>query len=1006
MMQKLTFHKSLKVLHDGCEAPHAYFIPYHNEKSSIVGNRADSRFFKSLCGEWDSVYFKTPSEIPDFTEKDFSPEWQKLTVPMNWQMALDRGYDVPNYTNIRYPFPCDPPHVPDNNPSMLYRRFFNISSADYLEGKEVFINFEGVDSCFYLYVNNVYVAYSQVSHMTSEINITDYVVKGRNELKVLVFKWCDGSYLEDQDMWRYSGIFREVFLLFRSKERIVDIDIKATPDSSLENGNLSVSFLTNGSPEISWRLLDIYSNEIASGTGDISLTVPSPMLWSDELPCLYKLLISCKDEYIAQNVGFRRIEVIDKVIYVNGEKVKFKGVNRHDSHHLLGHATPLEHMLNDIHIMKRHNVNMVRTSHYPNDPRFTELCDKYGIYVVDEADLESHGMAEVGLENALTNSPDWTEAYLDRARRMYERDKNHPSIVMWSLGNEAGYGENHREMSRYIKARDKTRLVHYEGGSITKSFISSPEVDYLDVESIMYPTVEHMKNYCANRDYTQPLFLCEYAHAMGNGPGGLKEYWDAIWECDSMSGGCVWEMIDHSVALQNPDLSYRFTYGGDFGDRNNDGNFCVDGLVYPDRRIHTGFLELKEIYSPIKISVIDVISGLFAVKNRRFFTDISDLRLFYTIECNGEVIDEGRIFDTGIAPGEEDIIKLDYPEFMYGRCFITFRVLTAASTVYAPAGYEISFRQFEIPVEYAEEDTISDAEKLTTPEISEDSLSFTVTVDETVYKIGKVSGLLESICDNGTEMLSEPVAPSVWRAPMDNDRNIRHRWEHEGFRYAYTKCYGVSVVSQNENEVVIESDVSLGDTFRIPILKVKITYTVRANGELSVTQSVKVRDGATFLPKYGSVFVMPEGNEDVRYFGLGPSEAYSDKQLSARMGLFKTTVRDNFEPYVKPQENSAHAGVEWASVYSSTGHGLLFKAQGSFTFNAQHYSSEMLTAASHDYELAPDKRTFVAIDYKQSGSGSNSCGPSLDPKYRLSETDFEFTFSVKPIFVGDTVFFR
>ncbi|MGN1128445.1 MAG: glycoside hydrolase family 2 TIM barrel-domain containing protein, partial [Candidatus Flemingiibacterium sp.] len=602
------YHKSTEVLHFGCEAPRAYFVPAETKEKAASLNRAGSAYFKSLCGDWD---FKFYSSVADLEDIDAITDWEKLTVPKNWQTELSRGYDVPNYTNVNYPYPVDPPHVPNENPCGVYSRDFTVP-AELLGSKKVYINFEGVDSCFYLYVNGKFAAYSQVSHMTSEIDVTDYLVPGRNNIKVVVLKWCDGSYLEDQDMWRMSGIFREVYLLYREPVHIVDAFVKPQLSADLKSGEVRVELTTNAPAEVSYSFERRCGKLVAEGkaeNGVISFKVDSPALWSDEEPNLYSLYLTCGDEIIHFDVGFRRIEVIDKVVYINGKKVKAKGVNRHDSHPDLGHATPLDHMLNDIFIMKAHNVNMVRTSHYPNDPRFTMLCDRYGIYVCDESDIETHGMGfgdnwwgsgkpiEESKWSELSNSPEWREAYVDRAQRMVERDKNHASVIFWSLGNESGYGANHKAMSAYIKSRDLSRLVHYEGAH-TGYCGGVQQTDVVDIESHMYPDCKWCDSYCKDEKYSQPLFLCEYCHAMGNGPGDLREYWETIYANDSFFGGCVWEFIDHSVAKRDAMGKAQFTYGGDFNDHPNDGNFCVDGLVYPDRRVHTGLLELKQAIKP------------------------------------------------------------------------------------------------------------------------------------------------------------------------------------------------------------------------------------------------------------------------------------------------------------------------------------------------------------------------------------------------------------------------
>ena len=1006
------YHKSTEVLHYGCEAPRAYFIPAETKQKAADINRAGSAYFKSLCGDWDFKFYKS---VADLEDPQTITDFEKLTVPMNWQVETERGYDVPNYTNVNYPYPVDPPHVPDDNPCGVYSRDFTVPSA-ILTAKKVYINFEGVDSCFYLYVNGNFAAYSQVSHMTSEIDITRFLVPGRNNIKVIVLKWCDGSYLEDQDMWRMSGIFREVYLLYREPVHITDVFVKPQLSADLASGEVCVELSTNVPCDVSYSFECRCGKVLAEGkaeNGVISFKVDSPALWSDEIPNLYSLYLVCGAEILHFDVGFRRIEIIDKVVYINGKKVKAKGVNRHDSHPDLGHATPLDHMLNDIYIMKAHNVNMVRTSHYPNDPRFTLLCDRYGIYVCDETDIETHGMGfgdnwwgsgkpiEEAKWSELSHSPEWKEAYVDRARRMVERDKNHPSVIFWSLGNESGYGDNHRAMSAYIKSRDLSRIVHYEGAhtGYTKGV---QQTDVVDIESHMYPTYKWCDEYCHNDQYRQPLFLCEYCHAMGNGPGDLREYWETIWANDSFFGGCVWEFIDHSVALRDKMGKAQFTYGGDFNDHPNDGNFCVDGLVYPDRRVHTGLLELKQAIKPVHAKLVNPIDCTISVKNLRFFKSLEDINLVWSLERDGKEIAGGTIRSLNVEPQSEAEYTLGC-KATDGYCYLNLSFRQNRSTEWAKVGHEVGFVQIKLdtptPAAVCTCESIPAAVTLTA---SEDERFITVTADETVYTFDKANGEIASIVDNGKAMITKPAKLTVWRAPMDNDRNIRNQWQNHRFDTAETKCYSMKLCDVTGKTAVIESEISLGKAPARPILKAKVRYIVFATGELRISYDVKVSDIVPFLPRFGLELTLPEKSENVRWFGFGPGECYVDKNFAAHMGEFRTTATENFEPYVRPQENSAHCFTKWAMVSSLAGHGLLATAGGNdFSFNAMHFSPKQLTETAHDYELVPMKETVFSIDYMQSGSGSNSCGPGLDPKYQLNAKEFSFTVRLKPVFANN-----
>lgn len=994
MLKLQNYHKTTEVLHVGCEKPRAYFIPYENSEKAISDMRGNSKFFKSLCGTWDFKFFNSPYEIDDFTEcepEDEPFDYEKITVPMNWQMLTERGYDVPQYTNVNYPFPVFPPHVPEENPCALYSRNFFIPE-DILENKDIYINFEGVDSCFYMWINNSFVAYSQVSHMTSEINITEHLNAGINNIKVLVLKWCDASYLEDQDMWRSSGIFREVYLLYRDREHITDIFAKPVVAEDLKSAVLNVEISYVGSlSNATYKLHCPCGKVLAEGTATdcIEIKLENPLLWSDETPNLYMLELHAGEEYINIPVGFVRREIKNGVVYINGAKVKARGVNRHDSHPELGHATPYEHMLRDLLIMKKHNVNTVRTSHYPNDPRFASLCDKLGIYMIDETDLEAHGMCFVGDWSRLSNSPDWRDEYVDRAMRMVERDKNHPSILMWSLGNESGYGENHREMSREIKKRDSSRFIHYEGAP-KGSCNQVQEPDIVDIESRMYADLAETERYLNNSNYKLPFFQCEYSHAMGNGPGDIKAYFDLTLKYDNYFGGCIWEFIDHSVNIGNPvGKGAKYTYGGDFNEFPNDGNFCVDGLVYPDRRVHTGLLEAKEIYCPIRAELTS--SGGIEVKNLRAFKSLEDVSLVWSLEANGESIYNGSVKSLDIAPGDSKEIVLDYKSVPDKFCYLNISFRLNKETAYSDVGYEIGKTQFEINIpEEKVRDIIYDAPI----EYYDGERYVNIAAGDITWRVDKQSGLIDSICDNGSELLAAPIMPNIWRAPLDNDRNVKTGWYENFFDKQQVTCFECTVTCADDSEVEVCAKQSLAANSRLSVLDIDVNYVFKANGELEVHNKVHVNTDLN-LPRYGYEIKMPELYENVTYYGYGPYESYSDKKNLDTIRVFETTVSDNFEPYVRPQDNSSHYNTRWAKIAHIAGGALAFASYNGFDFNAQHFSAKTLTEIGHDYELVPEKETYVYIDYKQSGTGSNSCGPMLSNEFALCEKDFEFKFTVK-----------
>lgn len=988
------YHQSTETLHIGCEKPRAYFVPFPCGCASKHAERGESAFFKSLCGEWSFKFFKSVNDVCDLSTEGSD----KLTVPMSWQMALGRGYDVPNYTNVNYPIPYDPPFVPDENPCGLYSRKFTVPAA--MAGKKIYLNFEGVDSAFYVWVNDEFAAYSQVSHMTSEIDVTSLVHAGENEIKVLVLKWSDGTYLEDQDMWRMSGIFREVYLLFRDETHIRDIFVHCDLDDSFTDADFTADVDVTGKATVEWTLDCPCGETISSGKCDVDEngkivvpTIKNAKLWSDEEPNLYSLTLHCGNEYITLPIGARRVEIKDGCVVINGKKVKAKGVNRHDSHHLLGHATPVEHMVRDIMIMKAHNVNMVRTSHYPNDPRFTALCDKYGIYVCDETDLETHGARPW---YALSRSPEWEGEYVDRVQRMVERDKNHPCVIFWSLGNESGWGQNHVAMHTWIKSRDTSRIVHYEGANYDHNDGKYLR-DVTDIESRMYPNPTWCDNYCKDAERDEPLFLCEYSHAMGNGPGDLRDYWEVIEANDNFFGGCVWEFIDHSVAIGDKYGDPSFTYGGDFGDHPNDGNFCVDGLVYPDRRVHTGLEELKQAIMPV--AVREVKPGTVAIKSRRYFKSLSDISMAWTVKVDGKAVKSGVHPNLDIAPEAEEVFEI-VPENelpVHGTVTLDLSFRQNKPTEWADVGYEVGFAQFI----YERAEKIKAAPALYTVELCENREEYTVTVGETVYKISKFSGMITDICDNGEHLITKPVVPQIWRAPTDNDRNVQWDWRNSSLHNAKVKCYSTEVVKADENEAVILSKISLAAAPNEVVLRADVTYTVKYGMGIKIACDVKWNVQKKHYPRFGMRLTMPEGAEQMRYFGYGPNESYVDKRLASKLGEYKSTVTENYEPYVFPQENSSHWGCRWADVHTVAGHGFLFTSCEPFSFNASHFSPEQLTETRHHYELKREPETTVMLDMRMDGIGSNSCGPELAEKYRFNETEFSSSVTIKPVFAAE-----
>lgn len=1003
MLELEKYWENTQTLEVNREQPRAYYIPYADAESAKSGKRSRSPFYRTLNGGWKFKYYNSVHNITEsFYDKDFdATHWDDLLVPSCWQTA---GYDQLHYTNVNYPIPCDPPYVPDENPAGLYVRDFRI--ADSWSGKEAYTVFEGVNSCFYVWVNGQFVGYSQGSRIPAEFNITPHIQPGINRMAVMVLKWCDGTYLEDQDLWRFSGIFRDVYLLGRDGAHVRDAFIKPELSGDLAEGVLRCELDTTGPLTLKAELRDaegkVYTTGQvqADGQAELTLNVSEPVLWNAESPYLYELYLSDGHEVLHFPVGFRTVSVENGIFIINGQAVKLKGVNRHDSHPDLGQTIPLNHMIQDLMLMKRHNINTVRTSHYPNDPRFLELCDRYGFYVVDEADLECHGLAVSGDFHQLTRDPAWEKAFVDRMQRMVERDKNHASIIMWSLGNESGYGANHIAMAKWAQKRDVSRLVHYEGAA--KRYEGDTDTDDLDIESEMYASPAYVGEYGADESRSKPLFLCEYSHAMGNGPGDLKEYWDMFYKYPKLMGGCVWEWNDHGIRARTTAGTEYFGYGGDFGDHPNDGNFCIDGLVSPDRVPHTGLLELKQVIAPVRIEAEDLEAGKIRVTNLYDFNGLSHLSFTWKLEAEGMLVEQGVLEAVDAGPHESAVFTVPFKQNLAeGRYFLTIMVRLKEETVWAESGYEITFAQFEIAKEQESTGKAHawlDALRQRPIDIREDGALITVEGNDFCHVFDKVKGTWVRLSKQDVNMIQSPLGFSIWRAPTDNDRNIKHKWMEEGYHRAGMKLYACSVQNQTDHEVEIAADFSLGGYMKHPVLKGQAVWRVDGSGEVSLAVKVNVREGLPFLPRFGLQITMPQGTEEVEYFGFGPHESYIDKRHSVRMGKYLLRVNDMFEPYVMPQENGSRYGTEWASVTNELGMGLLFTGNLPFSFNASHYLPEDLDQAGHLHELVKRKETIVHLDYKMSGIGSNSCGPELLEKYRLDEKEFEFALQLRPIF--------
>lgn len=975
------FYEDPQTLHVGTVENRCYYVP------RSANGEARSRLLSGT--DWKFAYFPNVEAAPeDFAAAEFEPaDFVDMEVPSCWQM---KGYDQKHYTNVRYPFPYDPPYVPDENPCGAYVKEFELDEKE--AGMRRFLYFEGVDSCFYVWVNGEFVGYSQVSHSPSEFEITDQTKVGNNRLCVLVLKWCDGSYFEDQDKLRYSGIFRDVSLILRPEQFVQDFTVTTPVNLEDGSGRVNVRFdRIEGTPSINYELLDAEGNSLCLGTTDgteVSIPVRDAVLWNAEQPYQYVLKITTKDELIEQKVGIRDISVKNATIFINGKQVKFKGVNRHDSHPVTGATVTREDVIQDMRLMKEYNVNAIRTSHYPNAPWFPGLCSEYGFYVIAEADLESHGTCTIyapentGHDNfgLLAQNPDWAKATLDRQQRNVIRDKNECSVIFWSLGNESGYGMNFEDAGKWVKNYDPTRLVHYES-SIWESKDYKNDVSMLDVMSRMYASTEWVKQYCEDIRTRKPFVQCEFIHAMGNGPGDIEDYMEQMYKYDKFCGGFVWEWCDHATyegKAENGTEMYH--YGGDAGEYPHDGNFCMDGLVYPDRTPHVGLREWGNAIRPVRAQLSD---GQVILKNMQDFADLSDtVTVRYEVKRDGEVLTEGSFEDLSCAAHETTAIEIpNLQDFTEDRTYLKLTYVQKQDAPLTQKGHILGFDQFALFEETEKELTLEECGSVTLEETAD---SFVIKSDHICYRFGKKKAAFISMEKDGKAVIEKPVEWCVFRAPTDNDMNCRMNWEEAGYDKPWVKVYECSAEA-DEKTVWISCSFSIASAYRQPFLRATAEWAVNAQGAVKLTVDAKKDMDFPFLPRFGLTFTLPKEEDAVHYFGYGPFESYQDKRRASWMDRFETTVAGLHEDYIKPQENGSRYNCHEVQVGS-------FHAAGSrpFSFNASHYTVEELAGKAHNYELEQSGHVILHLDYAMSGVGSNSCGPQLLEQYRLNEENMHW----------------
>lgn len=1007
------YYEDLDFLHEHTMPPRAYYIPASHRMEDLVEHREASDRVQMLNGMWKFRYFESIYDVRDaFYESGYdTSDFDEIPVPGVWQVA---GYDTHQYTNIRYPFPFDPPYVPQDIPCGAYVHTF--SYAKDKKAPKVYLNFEGVDSCFYVWVNGVYTGYSQVSHATSEFDVTDVIEEGENTIAVLVLKWCDGSYLEDQDKFRMSGIFRDVYLLKRPEKAVQDYRITTEIAETCAKITLDISYYQETPVTVSVE--DAAGNVVAqteiSKAGTVTLEIANPELWNTEHPYLYTLILQNADETIEDAIALRTVAIQERVLYFNGQAIKLRGVNRHDSDPVTGFTVDVAKIKKDLTLMKEHNFNAIRSSHYPNAPYFYQMCDRYGFLVCDEADIEAHGPFMLYRKEdtdynrfkkwneKIADDPAWEQAILDRVKRMVARDKNRFCIIFWSMGNESAYGCNFEKALAWTKKYDPSRITQYESARY-RNYDVTYDYSNLDLYSRMYPALSEIEEYL-EKDGSKPFLLVEYCHSMGNGPGDLEDYFQIIQKDARMCGGFVWEWCDHAIAHgQAENGKTKYYYGGDHGETIHDGNFCMDGLVYPDRTPHTGLLEYKNVYRPVRVVSYDEKTGRLVLHNYMDFDDISDYAdILYEITVDGLCVQKGVLDEVSIAPHSDGVmtLKLDIPQS--GKVYLKLRYQLKKELPLLPAKHELGFDEVLLANVDGRNQTavkwLAEAEEKNEISVSETDTEITLKASDFTYAISKRTGLFTKLQYAGRDYLNHPMELNIWRAPTDNDMYIRAKWESAHFHEAYTRAYKVETI-QNQYGVIVMSHVGVVAPTVQKILDVELVWKVESSGR--ITASMEVSKDAEFpeLPRFGVRVFFNKNLSEASYYGMGPQESYRDKHRAASHGLYRSAVKDLHEDYIMPQENGSHFDCDYVELYNGR-YGIAAVSETPFSFQASNYTQEMLAQAKHNYELEESDSTVLCIDYALNGIGSNSCGPEVLAAYRFDEKEFQFGFTLVPYVKG------
>ena len=969
--------------------PHAYFFAYADAETARSFARERSRRFLSLSGMWRFAYFDHPLQVPPSFYSEYMERWGEIEVPGMWQM---QGHGHLQYTDDGMPFPVDPPYVPSSNPTGAYQCRWTLGPE--WRGQRVVLRFDGVETYFEIYVNGSYAGMSKGSRLASEFDITALLNEGENLLSVRVLQWADASYLEDQDMWWTAGIFRDVYLIGKGAIHVQDICVQTRFDDACRDATLActIAISANAGWRLEWSLYD-GARQLLQGGGKTltwEASVPAPRQWNAEDPYLYRLEISLYDdagallEVVPLRVGFREISVQDGLMYVNGRYLKLHGVNRHDNDQLRGRAVTMARVEQDIVLMKQHNINSVRTAHYPNDPRFYELCDQYGLFVMAETDVETHGFVNIGNLSQITDDPAWEAAFVDRIERHVHAQKNHPSIIIWSLGNESGYGCNIRAMAACCREIDPTRLIHYE---------EDRDAEVCDVVSTMYSRVQ-MMNAFGEYPMHKPRILCEYAHAMGNGPGGLSEYQAVMDRHPHLQGHYLWEWCDH--AILQPDVPGRpfYAFGGDYGDYPNSGNFCCDGLIYPDQRPGPGLREYKQVIAPVKVRAIDAAAGRLEVENRYWFSSLDCITLLIETRADGESLRVQRVPLPPLPPGQRQEIRIAEPPSGTGQRYLNVRVIRDQATAYSAAQHELAVYQFALP----STSSVPVRAVAEPPVLTEHRLDYRIEGPGFHMVFCKLTGKLKEWVADGMPLLARAPQLTFYKPCIDNHKQENYAlWLPQHLNILQEHLRGMEVVRDGGTvDIIVDCQIAP------PILgygmRCRYQYRVDGTGQLQLTLSgTPYGEFRDMIPKIGMTLGVNRSLGQVEYFGRGPGENYPDSKACNIIDHYRSAAADMFEHYPKPQDNGNRMDVIWATLHDSHGKGLRIDAPQGIHFSIWPYSAEQIAAARHDNGLREDDYWTVNLDHKISGLGSNSWGSEVLDSYRVYLEQFSYSLTLSPL---------